>query len=146
MEIAVTSETGRNIPYEIDRLLPLADAALLRPKSPRTGTPALSIAASSDIDAGEFVFMVGYADNIVVSDLLLATFGIVSGTTQWGEGVASPFYHILDVFSAAGSSGSPVVNLEGEIVGMFTHGPIVDNEGNPDNFSYAVSLAGQAVP
>ena len=146
LEIAVTSEGGRNIPYEIERFLPLADAVLLRPRNARNGTPALPLASSSDVDAGEFVFMVGYADNIIVYDQLLATFGIVSGTTQWSEGAASPFYHVLDVFSAAGSSGSPVVNLEGEIIGMLTHGPIVDNEGNPDSFSYAVSLAGETVP
>ena len=88
----------------------------------------------------------GYADNNILCDLLLATPGSVAGTTQWGEGAAAPFYHILDVFNAAGSSGSPVVNLEGEMVGMLTHGPFVDGEGNPDSFSYEVSLAGETVP
>ena len=45
-----------------------------------------------------------------------------------------------------GGSGSVVVNLQGEVVGMLTHAGSLDAAtGFVDGFSYAVNLAGQTI-
>ena len=46
-----------------------------------------------------------------------------------------------------GGSGSVVVNLQGEVVGMLTHAGSLDAAtGFVDSFSYTVNLAGQTIP
>ena len=145
LEIVVTTDTGQNMGYEIDRELPYVDAVLLRPVRPVPGTVPLKLASSSSV--GEVVAMVGYPGNLIAFDQALITFGILAGTYQWGDGVTAPVYHILDVSSNFGSSGSPVFNADGKVIGILTLGGGYDAELDAfDPFSYAVNLVGERLP
>ena len=145
-EISVTTATGRSMEYRISQRLSLVDGVLLRPVQSMSGTRPLPI-ASEPVAPGEFVAVVGYPQNDITFDELLVTFGIVAGSAQWGVGVTAPVYHVLNAFTSPGGSGSAVVNLEGEVVGMVTHGGTLDAAtGFVDSFSYAVNFAGQTVP
>ena len=48
--------------------------------------------------------------------------------------------------SSYGSSGSPVLGMDGKAVGMLTHIGIINEYGDIDSFSYAVNLAGERIP
>ena len=104
------------------------------------------MAPSARVPAGEFVAVAGYPENLIAVDEVVVTFGIVVGSFQWGSGVTAPVYHVLTALAALGSSGSPVVNLDGQVVGMVTHVGVLDEAtGIVDDFSYAVNLAGQTI-
>jgi len=112
------------------------DVALL--KVEKTNTPMVQLADSSDINVGTDVLAIGYpasADNI--SD---ATFepstkdGKISNKRTEG-GV--PFYE-TSAATTQGMSGGPVANLDGDIIGVISHGPPAEKQAF--NFIAASSL------
>lgn len=48
----------------------------------------------------------------------MVTTGLVSGEARWGSRTSGTDYIITDMDTAAGSSGGPVFNLKGEVVGF----------------------------
>ena len=137
-DIQVASGTGRGQPYRVDRWLESIDAAILRPAGgqPVKSSPA-RIAAGYQI--GEPVVIVGYPFNWIEDDLLTAIQGVIGAWVVWGGRAGGVPFFIIDVLVNPGTSGSPVFNAQGEVVG------IIDYAGSSpvdDPFAYAVDLSG----
>ncbi len=112
------------------------DVALL--KVEKTNTPMVKLANSADINVGTDVLAIGYpASADAISD---ATFepsnkdGKISNKRTEG-GV--PFYE-TSAATTQGMSGGPVANLDGEIIGLVSHGPAAEKQAF--NFLAASSL------
>ena len=141
-DMAVTTHTGQTVRYQRGPRFPLSDAVLIRPTRSVSGTRPVRIAA--DYAQGEAVMSLGYSSNITDEDVMVATQGILAGSTPWGDGITAPIYHILDTETNRGSSGGPVFNRDGEVIGVLTHGGILQEGGfHVDDFAYALNLAGQ---
>lgn len=118
------------------------DTILLYPSTPRKGLPYLKPSGRQP-KVGELMVILGYPANSGKADVLLVTSGVLSGSYAVSvDGVAVfPRYHFLDLFSAPGSSGSPVLTRSGELVGLLTHGEFQVFEGNTlGGFSFALDI------
>ena len=124
--IAVGDRGGDWTAYQVGRVVPGLDATLLIPMGPARVTPALRWADGWQL--GEAVAVLGYPQNELEVNLPVVTTGVVAGG-GWQFGVP---YVVLDAATASGSSGGPVVNSDGEVIGMVTAGL--------DQLSYAVDL------
>ena len=78
---------------------------------------------------GEPILMFGYPANAISRKLLVVTSGVIGGD---GVKRTGGDFLLLDARGADGSSGGPVVNLSGEVVGII--------EGGLAPFEYAVDL------
>ena len=134
VEIEVVDYTGTSRTYRKARELRHLDAVVLVPSSGRVQSKPISVASSSR--QGEPVALMGYAGNLVSEDILIVTQGLLAATTKWGTGASAIDYHVLDVLSNIGGSGSPVLNQHGEVIGF------LDFSGINDDFRYAVDMAG----
>lgn len=101
---------------------PLNDIAFLKVNNPKNLTPA-KLADSSDITVGQKVLAVGNALGEFQNSV---TSGIISGEgrpiTASGGGTGESLDNLLQTDAAInpGNSGGPLVNLNGEVVGMNT--------------------------
>ncbi len=83
------------------------------------GTP-LSLADSNDVKIGEPIFAVGYSGgNYKVTE---GTIHSIRDRDKW---------LVMKINTSGGSSGSPIVNSKGQVVG-------VDDAGLPPSYSYAI--------
>ena len=141
---AIHSASG-SVEYEEARTIPRWDLAILTPANGRRvkSTP-MPIAQTSR--QGEPVVIIAFPANNVAEDLLIVTHGVLGASAQWGTGVTSAPYHVVNAFSSGGSSGGPLVNGRGELIGMVTHGWWIDEEGLIGGFTYAVDLVGESLP
>ena len=102
--------------------------ALLTPANGEARTSA-SLPTANGWHQGEAIAILGYPNNDLAWDLLTVTTGVVSAGEQQ-EGIP---YVLLDGAMAPGSSGGPVVNMAGELVGVASAGL--------EPFSYAIDLS-----
>ena len=139
-EIIVRTHEGQDIFYKIERFLAGKDGALIVPKDVTTTSRPMPIAQSKDISMGTSVIALGDKE-IHFDDLVGAQLGIVvaSANVEWRDFPSSPLYHIVDFASGGGSSGSPVLTLDGQAIGMITSGT------DDPPFAYALNLAGEAL-
>ena len=139
-EIIVRTHEGQDVFYKIERFLAGKDGALIVPKDVTTTSRPMPIAQSKDISMGTSVIALGDKE-IHFDDLVGAQLGIVvaSANVEWREFPSSPLYHIIDFASGAGSSGSPVLTLDGQAIGIITNGT------DDPPFAYALNLAGEAL-
>ena len=105
---------------------PCEDIALLRVPG-MTDLPSLPLGRQDDLRLGETVIALGYPGNASQADDLAATTGIVSivRTTLDEDTFDAPRYPNLVQTDAAinpGNSGGPLLNLDGELVGMNSAG------------------------
>lgn len=128
--------------YRISEEIPHVDAVFLSPVAAlQWDTPYLQ-PTHSEPRQGDLVVAMGYSVNGFFWDEFLVTGGILSGSNQLDR----VDYLVLDVFSSGGGSGSPVFG-NGELIGMITHaGFYVEDFGEVDGFSYAISLVGESLP
>ena len=139
-EIIVRTHEGQDVFYKIERFLAGKDGVLIVPKDVTTTSRPMPIAQSKDISMGTSVIALGDKE-IHFDDIVGAQLGIVvaSANVEWREFPSSPLYHIIDFASGAGSSGSPVLTLDGQAIGMITNGT------DDPPFAYALNLAGEAL-
>ena len=145
LEIGVTDHRERYYPYSARPRIGNLDAVMLAPVSQRA-TPYIAVADAPPL-MGTQVVTVGYPVNGFRGDVLLATSGLLAGshiadiTNTYDKAVSEyPLYHFLDLFTAPGSSGSPVLTHDGDLIGLLTHADWTVYEGNVGGLSYALDI------
>lgn len=113
--ITVTLEDGRTFSAETVHTDPVADLAVVKIKA--QNLPALQIGDSSKLNVGEWVVAMGNSLGMGIS----ATKGIVSAlgvslSVSAGETLSDLIQ--TDAAINPGNSGGPLVNLQGEVVGI----------------------------
>ncbi|UCG54317.1 MAG: trypsin-like peptidase domain-containing protein [Dehalococcoidia bacterium] len=92
------------------------DLGLTRIDSNRTDFPAATLGSSNDVTVGEAVIAIGYPLSFDLPGRATVTTGIVSAVrTMSGEDFIQ-----IDASVNHGNSGGPLVNLEGEVIGINT--------------------------
>ena len=119
-EVSVTLHDGTELDATVHGEDPRSDLAIL--KVDATGLPAARFAMMANVHVGEFAFAVGAPFSLDYS----ATFGHVSaiGRTQVltgmiGSGMDQDFVQ-TDAGINPGNSGGPLINIEGEVIGINT--------------------------
>jgi len=114
-KIRVTFQNGREFDAEIKGSDPKSDVAVIEIKA--GGLPALKWGNSSVIDVGEWVLAMG--NPFGLSHTL--TVGVVSAKGRTSLGI-SDYEDFIQTDAAInpGNSGGPLVNLDGEVVGVNT--------------------------
>lgn len=116
------SSFGLTVVDLVEEMFP--DVALLR--ADRSGTP-LPLGSASSLEPGETVVQVGHPGDVgnwlITTGRYLRSSGM--DDEDWDDEVEDDFEPVPDLTTSApgaeGNSGSPLVNLDGEVVGM-THG------------------------
>ncbi len=112
--------------------------------------PKNNLESSDDISIGEDIFIIGYPSVKIIDaeegldwdenynpvdehEDMSITQGIISSKTTTEEGV---LYYVLDITADFGTSGGPVLNSKGEVLGIMTAGPL---EGVQINYMLPLS-------
>ena len=129
--------------YEVKAKLG-SDMALLAPVYDEVRSQPLEIAET--VSQADFVFTAGYPANAIDDHALLFTWGTVAalaiGEVTWYGELRSKedHYIIADLPTASGSSGGPVFDKDGMVVG-FVRGSSTNNP-----FNYVVNITGMTFP
>jgi S1-C subfamily serine protease len=123
----VRRDTGETTDAEVVGVAICDDLALLRVSDP-TGLVTLPIGSQQDLDAGDTVYVLGYPGNFQQEPDLQATRGIVSQVQTSADigPSADPDLQVYpnviqtDAAINPGNSGGPMINEEGELVGVNT--------------------------
>lgn len=114
---------------------PLADLAVLKIEA--TGLPTAELGSSDALQVGQSVLAVGNALGEFENSVSL---GIVSGTGRYlavdGDGLDDLIQ--TDAAINPGNSGGPLVNLEGQVVGINT--AIASESGGSDGVGFAIPI------
>jgi S1-C subfamily serine protease len=139
-DISVTFKDGNAYAGSVLGYDPYADLAVLSVSAPSSELKPLQVASSSTLKVGDFVVAIGAPFGLAGS----MTSGIVSAlgrsvTVSWSS------YAIADCIQTSapinpGNSGGPLINDQGEVVGITSYGAI-----NPSTGELAQGL-GFAVP
>ena len=130
-QIVVTDWANREWAYRVDSFVAAANGWKLVPVVPRSNTDALGFADSTA--RGLPVAILGYPAG-TLDGALIVTVGHLAATaifTTTGES-----YHVIDAVVEKGSSGSPVLNSSGDVIGL------VQSGGTVHPFGYAIDLVG----
>ena len=140
--IRVTFQDGREFDAEIKGTDPKSDIAVLEIEA--ADIPALELGDSSQLEVGEWVVAIG--NPFGLSHTLTA--GVVSATGRTSVGITDYEDFIqTDAAINPGNSGGPLVNLDGQVVGINT--AIFSRSGGYMGVGFAIpinmarSIAGQ---
>ena len=134
--VEVKLEDGRKLEAEVIGTDPETDLALLRVEA--GDLPAAKLGDSSVLEPGDWVVAVGNPFGLDHT----VTVGVVSAIGRSGLGIANPSYEDFIQTDAAinpGNSGGPLVNLDGEVIGINT--AIRSSNGGSDGISFAIPSA-----
>jgi serine protease Do len=136
----ILSAPSRTVTATIAGVAEEIDLALL--KVDLTGLPALPLADYEQIRQGELVFAFGSPQGLRDS----VTMGLVSATSRQPDPDAPMAYIQTDAAINRGNSGGPLVNANGELVGINTF--ILSNSGGSEGMGFAIpsSLVSMAYP
>jgi len=115
-KITLISTDGTEIPATVAMRDAANDLTLLKVKNPAKLPLALPLAKSS-AHIGAKVFTIGYPHPTVMGAKPKLTDGTVSSTTGLGD---DPRAYQISVPLQAGNSGGPLLNMNGEVVGIVT--------------------------
>jgi S1-C subfamily serine protease len=117
-QVTVTLKDGRTLPGKVVGLDPVTDLAVV--KVAGQGLPIVKIGDSSNLAAGEWAIAIGNPlglDNTV-------TLGIISATGRSSSDVGIPDKRVRYIQADAainpGNSGGPLLNAQGEVIGINT--------------------------
>jgi len=115
--VEVRLSDGTHIDATVENFDVLADVAILRPSTKKKLTPVV-VGKSSELRVGEWVIVCGSPGSLQDS----VSVGVVSAlgrqSAELGMGARRMSYIQTDAAINHGNSGGPVVNLNGEVVGM----------------------------
>lgn len=113
--IRVTFNDGREFDAEIVGTDPQSDVAVIEIQA--SGLPALTLGDSSELEVGEWVVAIGNPFGLSHS----LTVGVVSALGRTSLGI-SDYEDFIQTDAAInpGNSGGPLVNLDGEVIGINT--------------------------
>jgi serine protease Do len=139
-KISVTLTTGETVSAKLIGSDPNTDVALL--KIDKGNLPYLTLGNSDDVIIGEWAIALGNPFGLFeINDKPSVTVGVVSATNMKvaADGRRSYINMIqTDASINAGNSGGPLVNVDGEVIGMNT---IIYTGGNGSNGSIGVGFA-----
>jgi len=118
-DVYVTLPAGYSYRATILGLDSRSDVALL--KVPVTGLKAAKLGDSDKLRVGQFVVVVGNPFGKLLGGASV-TFGVISGLGRTIKSKGRVFENMIQTDAAVnpGNSGGPLVNLDGEVVGMTT--------------------------
>jgi len=133
-ELEVHLADGRTLAAEVIGTDPETDLALLRVDA--DDLPAAQLGDSQQMEPGDWVIAVGNPFGLDHT----VTVGVVSATGRSGIGVAD-FEDFIQTDAAInpGNSGGPLLNLDGEVIGINT--AIRSSNGGSDGISFAIPSA-----
>jgi len=134
-KVEVLLQDGRKLPAEVAGTDPATDLAILRVKE--KDLPAAKLGNSKLLEPGDWVVAVGSPFGLDHT----VTVGVVSATGR-RVGIADPSYEDFIQTDAAinpGNSGGPLLNLDGEVIGINT--AIRSSNGGSDGISFAIPSA-----
>ena len=129
--IVVSDWAKREWAYRVDSFVAAANGWKLVPVAPRSNTDALGFADSTA--RGLPVAILGYPAG-TLDGALIVTVGHLAATAIVDR--TSDSYHVIDAVVEKGSSGSPVLNPSGDVIGLVQAG------GTVHPFGYAIDLVG----
>jgi len=139
-KISVTLTTGETVSAKLIGSDPNTDVALL--KIDKGNLPYLPLGNSDDVMIGEWVIALGNPFGLFeINDQPTVTVGVVSATKMKVAADNRRAYKDMiqtDASINSGNSGGPLVNVDGEVIGMNT---IIYTGGNGSNGSIGVGFA-----
>lgn len=127
---SVLSARGHTVEARVIGVSPELDLALL--KAEVTGLAALPISKYSNLRQGELVFAFGSPEGLRNS----VTMGVVSSIARQPDPDSPQIYIQTDAPINPGNSGGPLVNADGELVGVNTF--IVSQSGGNEGLGFAI--------
>ncbi|CAF3772443.1 unnamed protein product [Rotaria sp. Silwood1] len=139
-KISVTLTTGETVSAKLIGSDPNTDVALL--KIDKGNLPYIALGNSDDVIIGEWAIALGNPFGLFeINDKPSVTVGVISAVNMKvaADGRRSYINMIqTDASINAGNSGGPLVNVDGEVIGMNT---IIYTGGNGSNGSIGVGFA-----
>jgi serine protease Do len=132
-ELVVRLADGRQFPAIIERTDSNLDLAVLRVKS-ATPLPAARLGDSDGLEIGDWVLAIGSPFEL---DQTVSA-GIISAKGRFLDSAGSARLLQTDAAINPGSSGGPLVNLAGEVVGITT--AIASRTGGYQGIAFAVPI------
>lgn len=129
--IAVTLADGRRLAAELVGTDPPSDVAIVRIADPPGDLSAARFGDSDEAEVGEWVLAVGNPLGLAQT----FTAGIVSGKPEL-DGASAGGFLLTDAKVNAGDAGGPLVDLEGQVVGLTT----LISAGPGGGYAYAVPI------
>jgi serine protease Do len=131
--VTVSLSDGREFVATEIKTDPASDLAVLRLKDAKN-LPAAKLGDSSQMEIGDWVLAIGnpFGQNNTVSA------GIISGKGRQLDRVQRAGFLQTDAAINPGNSGGPLVNLEGEVVGINT--AIASNSGGYQGVGFAIPV------
>lgn len=132
-DLVVRLADGRQLPATIERTDRDFDLAVLRVKSD-TPLPAASLGDSETLEIGDWVLAIGSPFELEQT----VSAGIISAKGRSLDSAGSARMLQTDAAINPGSSGGPLVNLAGEVVGITT--AIASRSGGYQGIAFAVPI------
>ena len=149
------ADNGDNTPFKIKKPariivkgkpMPGKDVAILKLDDVKN-LPTLKVSADSTISIGEKILVYGYPEPATTNSFLAPesnseptlTAGVVSAIK---ESVGGWPVMQMDAIISHGSSGSPVCNEKGEVIGLATFGSLEQNTGGlASGYNFAITIS-----
>lgn len=136
-KVTVTFADGREFPAKVVGMDPKTDVAVVKLENPPAGLVAARLGDSTNLEVGEWVLAIGSPLGLDQS----VTAGIISGKGKVSRNVRMSGermreYIQTDAKINPGNSGGPLVNLQGEVIGINT----LINVGPGGAYGFAIPI------
>jgi len=132
-EVTVELQTGQRLKAKSWATDPRRDVAIVKVES-KEPLPSAELGDSDDMQIGDWVLALGNPFNVGTS----VTQGIISATGRTTNINELESYIQTDAAVNPGNSGGPLINLNGQVVGINT--AISSNSGGYDGVSFAIPI------